>query len=260
MARKPLLRSAAPLRANSADTNQKKARIEKSGRTAIVHVFDYIDWLGFDVAFYGPQLDAMRDIDTIVVRINSPGGSAYDGVAFYNVLVSHPAKTVRVEVLGLAGSAASVIAMAGDQILMGTAARLFIHKPWMVAAGNDAVFQRYAAELASMNEDFVSLYAQQAKKLSREHIMEIMAGETELSADDAIAKGFATGRLNKADEVKAAPAPAYGHLPDSAALRSSLESRHALTMRPHDPARPALSAARREADILKAQRPKLRAR
>ncbi len=248
--RKPLLKAPKQMRGGAADPAvERQARITQSGKTAIVHVFDYIDWLGFDVAFYGPQLDAMRDLTEIVVKINSPGGSAYDGVAFYNLLVQHPAKKIRTEVHGLAGSAASVIAMAGDEILMGTGARFFIHKPWGVIAGNDTILRQAADDLASMNEDFVDLYRQQAKKLSRDEILAIMAAETELSAADAVAKGFATGRLNKADEIKAAVD--YGPIASSADVRQSLEQRHARLIRPHDDERPAISALKRRADLLK---------
>lgn len=225
--------------------------LKKTGKTVTVHVFDYIDWLGFDVAYYGPALDKMRDVEEIIVKINSPGGSAFDGAAFYNTLVQHPAK-VRVEVHGLAGSAASVIAMAGDQILMGTAARLFIHKPWALAAGNDDVFFRLAEDLKSMTADFVDLYRQQAVKLSKEEILAMLAKETELSAAEAVAKGFATGRLNAADAVKAAkPTDDIRSIDD---MRASLITRHAKLIRPHDDSRPALSERRREHDLLKAKR------
>lgn len=230
----------------------REARVSQTGKTAIVHVFDFIDWLGFDVAYYGPQLDAMRDVTEIVVKINSPGGSAFDGVAFYNLLVQHPAKKIRTEVHGLAGSAASVIAMAGDEILMGTGARFFIHKPWGIVAGNDEILLQYAQDLASMNEDFVDLYRQQAKKLSREEILAIMAAETELSAAQSIEKGFATGRLNKSDEMKAAAD--YGPVGLAGDVKRSLEQRQARLIRPHDDGRPAISALKRRADLLKMER------
>lgn len=230
----------------------REARINQIGKTAIVHVFDFIDWLGFDVSFYGPQLDAMRDVTEIVVKINSPGGSAYDGIAFYNLLVQHPAKKIRTEVHGLAGSAASVIAMAGDEILMGTGARFFIHKPWGIVAGNDEVLRRHADGLASMNEDFVDLYRQQAKKLPREEILSIMAAETELSAAQAIEKGFATGWMNKADEIKAAAD--YGPIASVGEVKRCLEHRAVKLIRPYDEDRPAISALRRRADVLKLER------
>lgn len=240
--------------ASAAEISARQMRLTKSGRTATVHVFDYIDWLGFDVAYYGPALDSMRDIDEIVIKINSPGGSAFDGVAFYNTVVNHPAKKKRVEVHGLAGSAASVIAMAGDEILMGTGARFFIHKPWAIGVGNDDVFFKMAEDLKSFNDDFVTLYKQQASKLSRDEILQIMKDETEYSAAQSIEKGFATGRLNEDDDVKADAAPKYSPVRTIEDLRRSLTKRAARLIRPDDKEKPALSEMRRRADILKATR------
>ena len=71
----------------------------------------------------------------MVVNINSPGGDFFEGVAIYNLLREHQGR-VTVQVMGLAASAASVIAMAGDQILMGDGSFLMIHNAWAVAIGN----------------------------------------------------------------------------------------------------------------------------
>jgi len=221
--------------------------MKKSGKQLVVHIFDFIDWLGFDVARFAPQLASAGDIDEIVVKINSPGGSAFDGAAIYNLLVQHDAH-VRTEVHGLAGSAASVVAMAGDEILMGTASRLFIHKPWAVAAGNDDIFYKVAEDLKSMTDDFVELYRQQAKKLSAKEILSMLTAETEMSASQAISKGFATGRLNKDDEIKAEN-ERY-RVADFDDLRQMHQQRAAQMMRPHDPERPKLSNLRRQQEIL----------
>lgn len=221
--------------------------MKKSGKSLEVHIFDFIDWLGFDVARFAPQLAAAEDIDEIVVKINSPGGSAFDGAAMYNLLVSHHAN-VRTEVHGLAGSAASVVAMAGDEILMGTASRLFIHKPWAVAAGNDDVFFKVAEDLKSMTQDFVMLYKQQARKLTEGAILDMLAKETEMSAKEAVSKGFATGLLNKDDEIKAsASVHSVENVED---LRKLHQDRAAQMMRPHDSSKPNLSRLRRQQDIL----------
>jgi ATP-dependent Clp protease protease subunit len=80
---------------------------------------------------------ALRQIGNqdVEVHLNSPGGDMFEGIAIYNRLQEHPAK-VTVKVMGLAASAASIIAMAGDDILIGPASFLMIHNCWVVAVGN----------------------------------------------------------------------------------------------------------------------------
>ncbi|MBN8956897.1 MAG: Clp protease ClpP, partial [Rhizobiales bacterium] len=80
---------------------------------------------------------ALRSIGNrdVVVNINSPGGDFFEGLAIYNVLRDHPAK-VTVKVLGIAASAASVIAMAGDEVLIARAGFMMIHNTWIIAMGD----------------------------------------------------------------------------------------------------------------------------
>lgn len=219
----------------------------------VAHVFDFVDRWGFNVGAFASALAAAGDVDEIVVKINSPGGSAYDGAAMYNTLVTHPAP-VKVEVHGLAGSAASVIAMAGDQILMGAASRLFIHEPWMIAAGPARILRKYADDLESSNEDFIDLYAQQATKLSRAKIAEMLREETELSAKQSVSMGFATGMLDASDTVKAVkPAVDPSSVHGFEDLRNVLQRRRAVTFRTRDDSRPELSDLRAAQDNLNAR-------
>ncbi|HCF5801664.1 TPA: Clp protease ClpP, partial [Pseudomonas aeruginosa] len=74
------------------------------------------------------------DVD-VTVNINSPGGDVFEGLAIYNLLREHKGK-VSVNIIGLAASAASFIAMAGDEIRIGRAAFLMIHNAWLIAMGN----------------------------------------------------------------------------------------------------------------------------
>ena len=97
---------------------------------------------------------ALRKIGNrdVVVNINSPGGDVFEGIAIYNRLREHPAQ-VHVRVLGLAASAASIIAMAGDKIEVGEAAFIMIHNAWVMAVGN----RHDMAEVAAFLEPFWSL-------------------------------------------------------------------------------------------------------
>ncbi|TGS62874.1 head maturation protease, ClpP-related, partial [Mesorhizobium sp. M1C.F.Ca.ET.176.01.1.1] len=97
----------------------------------------------------------------LTVNVNSPGGDFFEGVAIYNLLREHKAK-VTVNVMGLAASAASVIAMAGDEILMGDGAFLMIHNAWTVAIGNRHDIAQAAEVLAPFDAAMAKVYSQRA--------------------------------------------------------------------------------------------------
>lgn len=139
---------------------------------------------------------ALRSIGErdVVVNVNSPGGDAFEGIAIYNMLREHKAK-VTVRVLGLAASAASIIAMAGDDIEIGRGAFLMIHNTWAVAVGNRHDMAKAAADLGVFDQALADLYhartGQETKALSK-----MMDDETWLNATTAIAKGFASSLLD----------------------------------------------------------------
>lgn len=140
---------------------------------------------------------ALRSIGAgvpVVVNLNSPGGDFFEGVAIYNLLRQHDAE-VTVNVMGLAASAASVIAMAGDKILMGDGAFLMIHNAWSVAVGNRHDFIAAAETLAPFDDAMASLYAKRSG-MSKTEAAALMDKETWISADQAIENGMATGLLD----------------------------------------------------------------
>ncbi len=105
--------------------------------SASISIYDQIgdNWEGTGITAKRISA-ALRNIGArnLTVNVNSPGGDFFEGVAIYNLLREHKAK-VTVNVMGIAASAASVIAMAGDEILMGDGAFLMIHNAWTVAIG-----------------------------------------------------------------------------------------------------------------------------
>ncbi|KVN31732.1 peptidase [Burkholderia stagnalis] len=140
---------------------------------------------------------ALRSIGAgipVVVNLNSPGGDFFEGVAIYNLLRQHDAE-VTVNVMGLAASAASVIAMAGDKILMGDGAFLMIHNAWSVAVGNRHDFIVAAETLAPFDDAMASLYAKRSG-MSKADAAALMDKETWISADQAVENGMATGLLD----------------------------------------------------------------
>lgn len=139
---------------------------------------------------------ALRSIGArdVTVNINSPGGDFFEGVAIYNLLRQHPHK-VTVKVMGLAASAASVIAMAGDEILMGDGAFLMIHNAWAVAIGNRHDMQTASEQLAPFDAAMADVYAARAG-ITAEDAANLMDKETWIGASQAVKDGFATGLID----------------------------------------------------------------
>ena len=144
---------------------------------------------------------SLKGVDRLRLRINSPGGDVFDGNAIYNYLRS---QSFGVDVLidGVAASAASVVAMAGDTISMPENAMMMIHNPWTVVVGDANTMRDTAERLDKIREGAVNNYfARVGDKLSKEEIITLMDEETWMTAEDAIDKGFADELL---EPVKAA--------------------------------------------------------
>lgn len=173
-----------------------------SDSEASISILDVIgqDWMGEGVTAkrVGAALRSIGKKD-VVVNINSPGGDFFEGLAIYNTLRAHPAK-VTVKILGIAASAASVIAMSGDEIQIGRAGFMMIHNTWVVAMGDRNVFRDIADWLEPFDQSAVDLYAARSGMEPKE-IAKMLDRETWLSGSEAIEKGFADALL-PADEVE----------------------------------------------------------
>lgn len=130
----------------------------------------------------------------VTVNVNSPGGDFFEGVAIYNLLREHQGK-VTVKVMGLAASAASVIAMAGDEIQMGEGSFLMIHNAWAVAMGNRNDMRATADILEPFDAAMASLYAERTG-MSLTEVTQMMDRETWINSDQAIDLGFANGMID----------------------------------------------------------------
>lgn len=153
-------------------------------------IYDVIDpWWGVSA---NAVVRALRDIKgDVTVRINSPGGDAFDGIAIYNALKRHAEKgKVTVEVDGLAASAASIIAMAGDQIIVAKGAMLMIHCAWSFTIGDAGEHEKRASMLSKLDTQIAGVYAARSKK-SEAECLELMQDETWMGADEAVELGFA---------------------------------------------------------------------
>ncbi|MFD1547008.1 head maturation protease, ClpP-related [Nonomuraea guangzhouensis] len=155
---------------------------------AEVVIYDEIGWFGVSAGAFLEELKAVT-AGEISLRLNSPGGNVFDGVAIMNVLRSHPAK-VTTYVDGLAASIASVIAMAGDRIVMQPHSQMMIHNPWAMCIGDAADMRDEAERLDRHSENIASVYAERAGGTVADW-RERMASETWYSAEEAVAAGLA---------------------------------------------------------------------
>ncbi|MBZ0123638.1 MAG: Clp protease ClpP [Roseovarius sp.] len=138
---------------------------------------------------------ALRSIGSrdVRVEINSPGGDFFEGVAIYNALRAHPHK-VSVRILGVAASAASVIAMAGDDIQIGKAGFLMIHNAWAMTIGNRHDMAEAARILEPFDAAMASVYAERSGQ-DQTKAAEWMDAETWFGGDAAVEVGLADSLL-----------------------------------------------------------------
>ncbi|MCV2877601.1 Clp protease ClpP [Sedimentimonas flavescens] len=146
-------------------------------------------------------LRAMGDGD-VTVNINSPGGDFFEGLAIYNLLREHNG-SVTVNVIGMAASAASVIAMAGDNILMARASFMMIHNTWVLTAGDRHALREVADWLEPFDEAAISIY-QARTGIASKALGAMLDKETWLGGDAAVEKGFADDLLDS-DKIDSSP-------------------------------------------------------
>lgn len=141
--------------------------------------------------YFKDELESRKDITRINLYINSYGGSVFEGTAIYNQLKRHPAhKTVYID--GFACSIASVIAMAGDEIIMPKNTMMMIHNMWMCAVGNASELRKAADDLDAINAAGRQAYLDKAgNKLEEPTLIEMMDKETWLTAEQCVEYGLA---------------------------------------------------------------------
>lgn len=161
---------------------------KKESSDAEVLIYDYIGYGGVTAADFAKELQAVQ-AKTITVRINTPGGDVFDGLAIYNSLKAHGA-TIHVIVDGIAASIGSIIAMAGSTVTMGESAFLMIHNPWAMVIGNAKDMRDMAATLDKIGGSLAGVYAtRQGVTVGQAQIW--MDEETWFTAEDAREAGLA---------------------------------------------------------------------
>lgn len=172
---------------------EPQLKATKSGNAVVLEVYDDIgpSWLGMiDAKAVSAKLADAGEFDSIDLRINSRGGSAYDGFAIYNML-RDTGKTINASVVGLAASAASIILMAGDTRRVPKNAFVMIHDPATFVYGGERELKAGIASLAAIKKAALSTYAEKTK-LSEKKLAEMTAVETWMTGDEALEMGFAT--------------------------------------------------------------------
>ena len=156
---------------------------------AEISIYDEIGAYGVSAKAFLADLGELPDKAPLTLRLNSPGGSVFDAVAIYNALQRH-AGTVTVSIDGIAASAASYIAMAGDEIIMPENAFLMIHDPSGMVMGTAGDMRAMAEALEKIGASLNKGYAAKSGK-SEKDIAVLLAKETWLDAAEALEMGFA---------------------------------------------------------------------
>jgi ATP-dependent Clp protease protease subunit len=145
---------------------------------------------------FSDEIKKLGEVTEISVRINSPGGDVFDGISIYNRLKQHKAKVI-VYVDGMAASIASIIMMAGDEIIVGEGSQIMIHKPWTFAMGNASDLDATINRLDDVEEQMISIYSKRTG-IARAELRDLLAKETWMSDEESVELKFAD---KKAEDI-----------------------------------------------------------
>lgn len=149
----------------------------------------FYDWIGWDAVYPGKVSTLLDGADEVEVNINSNGGDVFAASEIYTLLSQHSGR-VTVNIQGLAASAASVIAMAGDVVHISPTAQIMIHKAWTIADGNADDMAHTSEFLEGIDDSIMNAYVAKTG-LDKSELSNMMAKETWLTANQAVDYGFA---------------------------------------------------------------------
>jgi ATP-dependent protease ClpP protease subunit len=171
----------------------------------VLRLYGVIGDEGLTAAKVAEFLAGAADATAISVRINSAGGYVGEGLAIHNLL-ARSGKKVAVQVDGIAASMASVVAMAGADIVIAEGAVMMIHDPWMITMGDAGTLRAAAGSLDAMREEMAGIYAKRTRR-PQAQVSEAMLAETWFTSAQAVDWGLAD-RLDPTPEIKPAQAMA----------------------------------------------------
>jgi ATP-dependent Clp protease protease subunit len=180
------------------DPGLRAAADDEPGTITILEEIGFDWWTGGGVT--AKRIDsALRSIgkdNPVTVYINSPGGDLFEGLAIYSLFKEHKGK-VTMKIIGLAASAASVIAMAGDEVQISRSAFFMIHNAWVVVGGNRIELREAADWLEPFDMAMADLYAHRTQMEDNE-IIHLMDSETWMGAKMSVDRGFADMIIDEA--------------------------------------------------------------
>ena len=196
-----------------------------------IYIYDQIGGEGINA------MDIVRELDgvegNIDIHINSGGGSVSQGVSIYNTIKQYDKGAVTVYVDGLAASIASIIALAGERLVMAEGSLLMWHYAHTIMAGNATDFRKEAEVLEQHNNTLIDIYASNTP-LSREEIDGMMAAETWLTAAEAHELGIATDIAGELKQVASVDIDVFNNAPNELLEILDLNSKSFST--PEEPA------------------------
>jgi ATP-dependent Clp protease, protease subunit len=207
-----------------------RAEVNSATKCLSLQIYDVIGADMFGQGITASMVKAAMDQDDysdIQVNLNSPGGDAFEGVAIYNVL-KNSGKSVRVVVDGLAASAASIVAMAGDTITMGEGSMIMIHEAMALCAGFADDFRQMADTLDTVSASIADIYVSRTKN-KKSDVLEMMKVETWMGSKEAVKNGFATEVAGKAKVSNAFDLSVFRNVPQelkNAAKTKEVDGEH----------------------------------
>jgi len=169
--------------------------VNKKDEAAEISIFNEIGGIfGISVDQFKKDFDAIKNNKKIKLLLNSPGGSVFDGMAIYNILAAYKSK-INVEVMGIAASIASVIALSGEELTMGEGSYLMIHDPMGLCVGTAEDMRKVAEVLEKIAGQIANIYTNNSN-LDKDEVLQKMKDETWFTADEAVEAGFADNIVN----------------------------------------------------------------
>lgn len=163
-------------------------RVVAKNEATTIWLYDEIGPWGVTGKMFVDELSAIGADTPVTVRINSPGGDAFDGMAIYSNLIRR--KNVTAEVDGVAASAAAFIAMAASKVIMAENAVMMAHNAWTLAAGNADDLRKQIDMLDKFDQQQVKIFTGRTG-LAVDRVQELMRNETYMTAEEAVGLGFA---------------------------------------------------------------------
>ena len=205
----------AKLRSSKPERVAFKAQVNTGGELEL-QCYDVIgqDYFGegITVSNFSDAIKEAGDYSSIKLKVNSPGGDVFEAIAIYNLL-GGLGKPVTCVVEGLAASAASIVAMAGDKVTMGKGAMMMIHNAMMMAFGNADEMRKCADTLDTVSGSIADIYAENTG-MSKADVQKMMDAETWMDAEDCVTKGFADETAPGEEITNTFNLAVYGKVPD----------------------------------------------